>query len=143
MELPKTPRESRKTGGQMERSVEILAIVLFGVIGLSHVVQPRAWVDFFIFIRGKQETGAFIDGFLHLPFAAVIIAFHNVWSGIPAVLTVLGWAYLIKSILRFCLPTQGLRMMGRVSVERAWEFQVAGVILVLLAGLLGYGVYVG
>jgi hypothetical protein len=55
----------------------------------------------------------------------------------------LGWAYLIKSILRFRLPTQGLRMMGRVSVERAWEFQVAGVILVLLAGLLGYGVYVG
>ncbi|MGH9146553.1 MAG: hypothetical protein ACRD1Q_07580, partial [Vicinamibacterales bacterium] len=65
----------------MERSVEILAIVLFGVIGLSHVVQPRAWVDYFIFIRGKRETGAFIDGFLHLPVAALIIGFHNVWSG--------------------------------------------------------------
>jgi hypothetical protein len=45
----------------MERSVEILATVLFGVIGLSHVVQPRAWADYFIFIRGKRETGAFID----------------------------------------------------------------------------------
>ena len=127
----------------MERSVEILAVILFGVIGLSHVVQPRAWVDFFIFIRGKREAGAFIDGFLHLPFAALIIGFHNVWSGIPAILTVLGWAYLIKSILRFCLPSHGLRMMERVSMERAWEFQVAGVLLVLLAGLLGYEVYVG
>ena len=127
----------------MERSVEILAIVLFGVIGLSHVVQPRAWVDYFTFIRGKRETGAFIDGFLHLPFAALIIGFHNVWSGIPVVLTVLGWLLLIKSILRFCLPAQALRMMARVSVERAWEFQVAGVVLLLLGGLLGYGVYVG
>ena len=127
----------------MERSVEIVAIVFFGVIGLSHIVQPRAWVDFFMFIRSKRETGAFIDGFVHLPFAALIIGFHNVWSGIPAVLTVLGWAYLIKSTLRFCWPAQGLRMMERVSVERAWEFQVAGVVLVLLAGLLGFGVYVG
>jgi hypothetical protein len=33
-----------------------------------------------------------------------------------------------------------LRMMERVSVDRAWEFQLAGVFLVLLAGLLGYGV---
>ena len=80
---------------------------------------------------------------MSLWFGAIVVAFHNVWSGIPAVLTVLGWLYLIKSILRFCLPTQALRMMARVSVERAWEFQVAGVVLLLLAGLLGYGVYVG
>jgi hypothetical protein len=33
-------------------------------------------------------------------------------------------------------------MMARVSVER-WEFQVAGAVLVVLAGLLGYGVYPG
>ena len=124
----------------MERSVEILAIILFAVIGLSHIVQPRAWVDFFVFIRGKRETGAFIDGFVHLPLAALIIGFHNVWSGIPAVLTALGWAFLVKSIVRFCLPRVGLRMMERVSVERAWEFQAAGVMLVLLAALLGYGV---
>ena len=127
----------------MERSVQILAIVLFGVIGLSHIVQPRAWADYFIFIRGKRETGAFIDGFLHLPLAALIIGFHNVWSGIPMVLTVLGWLFLIKSILRFCLPTQGLRMMARVSVARAWEFQLAGAFLLFIAGLLGYVVYVG
>src|SRR5687767_3275074 len=115
----------------MERSVEILAIVMFGVIGLSHVVQPRAWAEYFIFIRGKRETGAFLDGFLYLPLAALIIGFHNVWTGIPVVLTALGWLLLIKSILRFCLPTQALRMMARVSVERAREFQVAGVVLLL------------
>ena len=100
----------------MERSVEVLAVILFGVIGLSHIVQPKAWVDYFILLRGKGEAGAFVDGFLHLPLAGVIIAFHNVWSGIPAVLTVLGWCFLIKSVLRFCLPKLGVRMMGRVSV---------------------------
>jgi hypothetical protein len=127
----------------MARSVEVLAIILFGVVGLSHLLQPKAWVEYFMFLRGKGEAGAFVDGFVHLPLAGFIIAFHNVWSGIPAVLTLLGWAFLIKSLIRFCLPKLGLRMMARVSLERSWEFQVAGVALMFLAGLLGYGVYAG
>jgi len=127
----------------MERSVEILAIVLFGVIGLSHILQPKAWAEFFILLRGKGDAGAFVDGFLNLQAAGIIIAFHNVWSGMPALLTVVGWCLLIKSLIRFCAPKVALRMMARVSVERAWEFQVAGAGLVVLAGLLGYGIYAG
>ena len=127
----------------MERSVEVLAVILLGVIGLSHVLQPRGWVAYFTLLRGHGEVGAFVDGFFHLPLAGGIIAFHNVWSGIPVVLTVLGWCFLIKSLLRLCLPKQGVRMMARVSVERAWEFQVAGAFLLALAGFLAYGVYDG
>jgi hypothetical protein len=127
----------------MERSVEVLAIILFGVIGLSHILQPKAWAEFFILLRGKGDAGAFVDGLVNLPLGGVIVAFHNTWSGIPAVLTLVGWCLLIKSLIRFCAPKQALRMIARVSVERAWEFQVAGAALVVLAGLLGYGVYAG
>jgi hypothetical protein len=101
----------------MERSVEVLAL--------------------------KGEAGAFVDGFLNLPLGGVIIGFHNRWSGIPVVLTLVGWGLLIKSLIRFCAPKLGLRVMARVSVERSWEFQVAGAALVVLAGLLGYGIYGG
>lgn len=127
----------------MDRSVEIFAIILIGVIGLSHLLQPRAWAEYFILLRSKGEAGAFVDGFVHLPLAAFIIAFHNVWSGIPAILTLLGWCFLIKSLVRFCLPKLALRMMGRVSVERTREVQVAGAALVVLVGVLGYGVWAG
>ena len=127
----------------MEQSVEVLAIVCFGVVGLSHILQHKAWAEFFILLRGKGDAGAFVDGFLNLQAAGIIIAFHNVWSGIPALLTVVGWCLLIKSLIRFCAPKVALRMMARVSVERAWEFQVAGAGLVVLAGLLGYGIYAG
>ena len=125
----------------MERSVEVVAIILFGVTGLSHVLQPKAWVEFFTLLRAKGEAGAFVDGFLNLPIAAVIVAFHNKWSGIPLVLTLVGYALLIKSLIRFCAPKQALRIMARVSLERASEFQVAGAGLVALASLLGYGLY--
>ena len=133
-------REAREK--RMERSVEVLAIILFGVVGLSHLLQPKAWVEFFILLRGKGEAGAFVDGLLNLPLAALIIGFHNVWSGIPVVLTLVGWCLLIKSLLRLCLPKYGLMMMKRLSVERSWECQVAGAALMGLAGLIGYGIYV-
>ena len=125
----------------METSVEVLAIIVFGVIGLSHILQPAAWVEYFILLRGKGNVGAVIDGLIHLPLAGIIIGFHNVWSGIPVVLTLVGWGLLIKSLIRFCAPQLGLKMMGRVSLERAWELQMAGVVLMILAGLLGYGIY--
>lgn len=127
----------------MERHIEVLAAILFGVIGLSHMVQPRAWVEFFILLCAKRKVGAFVDGFLNLQMGAIIVAFHNTWSGMPAVLTLVGWGLLIKSLIRFCAPAFALRMMARVSPERAWEFQVAGAGFVVLAGLLGYGVYAG
>jgi hypothetical protein len=41
---------------RMERSVEVLAIILFGVLGLSHILQPKAWAEFFIpTIVGQQH----------------------------------------------------------------------------------------
>jgi hypothetical protein len=125
----------------MERSVEVLAVIWFGILGFSHIVQPEAWAEFFILLRGKGEAGAFVDGFLNLPLAAVIIAFHNIWSGIPLALTLVGWALLIKGLIRFCAPKLALRMMAEISVERRWGFQVAGAGLMGLASLVGYGVY--
>lgn len=131
----------RITVERMERSVEVLAIILFGVTGLSHIVQPKAWVEFFILLREKGKPGAFVDGLLNLPVAGIIIAFHNVWSGVPMVLTIVGWCLLIKSLLRLCLPQQGLRLMMRMTVQRSWEVQIAGAGLIGIAGMVGYGVY--
>jgi hypothetical protein len=125
----------------MERSVEVLAIIWFGVLGFSHILQPKAWAEFFILLRGKGEAGAFVDGFLNLPLGGLIIGFHNIWSGIPLVLTLVGWGLLIKGLIRFCAPTLALKMMAEISVERSWGFQVAGAGLVGLAGLVGYAVY--
>jgi hypothetical protein len=111
------------------------------VNGRSGILQPKAWAEFFILLRGKGEAGAFADGFLNLPLGAVIVGFHNVWSGIPLALTLVGWGLLVKGVIRFCAPKQALRIMAQVSVERSWGFQVAGAALVGLAGLIGYRVY--
>src|SRR5262249_30375995 len=106
----------------MESAIQKFAIVSFFVIGLSHIVQPRIWAQFFIDIRNKGETGSFINAFIHFPTGALIVAFHNVWHGIPVILTVIGYGLVLKSLIYFVFPKRGLKTMSRVSIERSWEF---------------------
>ncbi len=43
----------------------------------------------------------------------LIVAFHNVWSGFPMAVTLLGWSMVLKAIVAFVFPEVGLRSMGR------------------------------
>ena len=69
----------------MEMAIERLAMVAFFVTGLSHIAQPRAWAQFFIDLRERGTAGSFIVGFIHFPLGALVVAFHNVFHGIPLV----------------------------------------------------------
>ena len=122
----------------MESAIQKLAIVTFFVIGVSHIFQPRAWAKFFIDIREKGSTGAFITAFIHFPLGALIVVFHNVWRGAPIILTLIGYALALKSVIYFVFPKRGLKSLSRVSLERSWEFVAAGIFSVALSGLLAF-----
>ncbi len=125
----------------MERAIQIYAVIQFAVIGLSHVLRPHAWVDFFALLRERGEPGVFATAFLSLLFGSIVVAFHNVWSGIPLVLTLVGWAQVVKAVIYFAFPAFGLRKLQIPSHERAHLFIVPGVLFLALAALLGYHVW--
>lgn len=123
----------------METAIERFTVLSYLVIGLSHILQPRAWVQFFVNLREKGEAGIFIVAFLHLPMGLLIVSFHNVWMGIPVVVTIVGWANVLKGTLYFLFPAIGMKTIGRVRMEKAYEFVVAGVVLVVvLIALVAY-----
>ena len=122
----------------MEIAVQKLTAIFFLVTGLSHILQPRVWVRFFIMLREKGGVGSFINAFVHFPLGAVIVAFHNVWHGIPAIVTLIGWGLTIKGALYFIVPSHGVRMLSAVSMERSWDFVVAGVFSVILSLVILY-----
>jgi hypothetical protein len=122
----------------VERSVELFACVQFLIIGLSHLLQPRAWVEFFVVLREIGAAGVFANSFLSLVFGSVIVGFHNVWTGLPMVLTLIGWAQLLKALMGFVAPHLAMRGLQRVSFERAWEFQAGGVLSLVLSAFLAY-----
>ena len=122
----------------METAIERLVALCCLVIGLSHIVQPRAWAELFIHWREKGVVGVFYTALLHFCFGALIVAFHNVWRGLPMIVTLLGWAWTIKGLLYFTFPRHALKMLHRVTLERSWEFVVAGAVLVTLAGVIAF-----
>ena len=120
----------------MEQATQVFAAVSFLVIGISHLVQSRAWVTFYQDLAARGTVGAFLEGFVILNFGAIVVAFHNVWHGPATVLTVIGWAHVLKGAGRFIAPQVGLRVIQRINQERAWQFQAGGVLALLLSGFL-------
>ena len=127
----------------MERSIELFAAINFLIMGISHIVLPREWARFFIRLRGWGTPGAFVNGFLSLGMGSLIVAFHNVWDGLPVVLTVMGWLYLAKSLLIFSVPGYGLKSLSIVSEEKAGRFRIVGVGLVAVSAILFYALAAG
>jgi uncharacterized protein YjeT (DUF2065 family) len=121
-----------------QRGIEIFAALYFLAIGLSHLLQPQAWVDFFVRLRNQGRSGMFTEGFLAMTFGALVVSFHNVWTGLPMVLTLLGWAQVAKGLTRFVAPQLSLRTYQRVTPERAWQFRIGGVFALGIAAFLGY-----
>lgn len=119
-----------------EHAIEIFAVVNFTVIGLSHIAQPRAWVKFFEILRDKGDAGVFVNGMLSLTVGSLIVAFHNVWSGVPVVLTLIGWAQVVKALVALTAPRVGMKSLMRVSSERAWEFQAGGAAFLAVSAVI-------
>ena len=99
----------------METAVETLAAICILVTGLSHIIQPRVWSEFFIMLRKKGKVGSILAGLLHFPLGVIIVALHNVWHGLPIVVTIVGWGFLLESVLYLVYPEHGMRMR-RVSL---------------------------
>ena len=120
----------------MEQATQVFVAVSLLVIGLSHLFQPKAWVAYYQALAAQGTTGAFVEGFLCLSFGAIVAGFHNVWHGPALVVTLLGWAQILKGLGRFLAPTLAVRVMSRTAPERAWFFQVGGGFALLLSGFV-------
>jgi hypothetical protein len=119
-------------------AIEVFAILQFAVMGASHLLQPQAWVEFFARLRDKGRPGVYFIAFLSLGFGSLVVAFHPVWSGVPAALTVFGWAQVVKGAVYFLFPGYALEKIVVVTPERGWMFRLWGVIFLAFALLLSW-----
>lgn len=121
----------------MEHAVAIFFVINLAVIGVSHILAPKVWVDFFIALREQGDRGVFAVGFMALFFGSILVAFHPIYSGWSLIVTLFGWAQVIKATLYFAWPKIGMRGLARVNADSPRDFIIAGAGLLLLAGLVG------
>jgi hypothetical protein len=119
-------------GPNMASAIELFVAVSCVIIGLSHLVRPVEWVEFFVSLREFGHRGVFANGMLSLTFGALIIGFHNVWQGWPVVITVFGWLQVLKGAISLLMPHLAIRSLARVSSERPNDFRIAGALFVIL-----------
>lgn len=117
----------------MAESIAIFAAINFAVIGLSHVFQVQAWRDFFRHLHSLGHAGAFANGMIALLMGSLIVSFHNIWTGVPVILTLIGWGYIAKATVIFLNPEWGLRSIGSVEKSSPIKFRVAGLGLLAVA----------
>jgi hypothetical protein len=108
----------------------------FLLMGLSHLVQPQLWVQFFEAVRKTGLAGAIIPLYT-LPFALVLIVGHNVWVwGWPLFLTIAGWGMSIKCSLYLVVPGFTDRVLATTMAKSPRTYQVAGAIMALFGGVI-------
>jgi hypothetical protein len=123
----------------VQPTVDVLAIIWLTVLGLSHLVRPREWIDFFTRLRDGGDAGVFAVAILHLIPGTLIAAAHNRWTWPAVVLTVVGWGWITKGSLYVLFPAVGRWSLATVRAGREKRFRGAGLVLLAIAGLLLWG----
>ncbi len=121
----------------MEIGIERLTALAFLITGLSHIAAPNAWVHFFVHMRAQGEAAGLLNAYVHIPLGLLIVAFHPVWTGPQVLVTLIGWALTLKGTLYFLRPQLATWALAKISVDKAWHFQVAGVFALALGLAVG------
>ena len=124
----------------MENAVERLAALVLLLTCLSHIAAPRAWNLLFQRIRAGGETAGLVNAAIHLPLGLMIIAFHNLWTWPAALVTVIGWALVIKGAAHLLFPKLAQRTLNipRSGAQAERRYRLAGALMLPLALAIGW-----
>jgi hypothetical protein len=122
---------------------ECFALITCVVVGLSHLLQRQAWADVFASLHRLGKPGAFANGGLSLVPGAAFVVVHPVWTGPAIVLTLLGWLLVLKGALCLLAPRLALQSMGKAGAGKGRGFAMGGLMLLAVAGVMGYILWAG
>ena len=118
----------------MENIVDKIFAFVFVLVGLSHLLQPAAWLDFFAWLKSKTY-GGFIVVIYTLPIAIVLVVFHNEWVlRPPVILTLAGWVMLVKCVIYAVYPAAFTRTATKGFSARSSV--LAGITRIVIGTLL-------
>ncbi|MEM1390756.1 MAG: hypothetical protein AAGG45_06715 [Pseudomonadota bacterium] len=111
----------------------VLMLPLF-LLGLSHLIQPRLWLDVFKDLAEKGHIGVVWRTFLFELWPAVLIVmFHQDWSWPGLLITLYGHLLMLKVTLSLLVPGLGLKSLQQAEPTGQWAFIPAGLLLIALS----------
>ena len=126
----------------IHQSIEFFTAMNLAIVGLSHFLQPKIWVDFFLFLHSKGHVGNIFNALIAVGMGTFILAFHFVWDFPRVLITVYGLLQIIKGLLYLTVPSIGLKSIGKVTVKGALKFRWVGLVMFLLSIGIVYGLVI-
>jgi hypothetical protein len=118
----------------MEAGVERLVAVVLLLTCASHIAAPRAWGALFDSIAERGEVAGLVHAGIHLPRGLMVVAFHPVGSGAGLLVTLIGWALLVKGTIHLLWPGLASRILQAGDARgRARRLRLAGWVMLPLA----------
>ncbi len=112
-------------------AIELLMLIVCVPMGLSHVVRPAMWQEFFGWLAGLGTPGLVLKTLAaEIWPGALIVAFHPVWWGPGLLLTLYGWVQLTKVVVVLLRPEIGMRSMAMAQTHSTRGFTIAGALLI-------------
>lgn len=122
---------------EWQRGIEIFAAINFVVIGVSHMLRPIAWQEFFAVLEAKGEAGVLFVAMLALGMGSLIVAFHPGFDGFgPSLLTLYGCASILKGATYLVFPEVGAKSLRRAAEHGGRGLVGAGAALVALGSVV-------
>ena len=118
-----------------QHAIEVFALLNFAIVGLSLVLRPGAWAQFFLWMRREGEAGAVIYGLLCVLWGSLIVSSHPDRHGLLVVLPGFGVLQMLEGLLFLVLPGFGLSMMA-IFEGRPALVRLLGLIALALAALI-------
>lgn len=111
--------------------VQFIMLIACVPMGVSHIVCPHLWIDFFTRLHA-QGTAGLVGKVLAVELwpAVLIVSLHQVWSGPAIVLTLYGWAQFTKVWIALLFPKIGMRSLAMAQTNGAQRFVAGGVMLI-------------
>ena len=107
------------------------------VLSLSQIYATERWQTYYRWLSDMGTAGVRLNGLISLAIGSPIVILHNVWSGPPLLLTLLGWLLLSESAFCLFVPGAGLAVLADVDdVTRGRIIRGTGAALILVGGVL-------
>jgi len=129
-----------------EHSIQVFGFINLLIIGISMLVRPVFWSNFFAWLARQGEAGGLAYGCICLSFGSLVVAFHRVWHGPLVIYTMLGWGDVVLGMICLFMPAIGLQIVTWAATDRPTVCRLCGLIclavaVIIAAALIQAGVF--
>lgn len=111
------------------------------LVAIAMIINVKGFQRYIRAIMNDQSQ-IILLGILSLVFGLIVVILHNVWTGWPIIITLLGWLAVIKGLVRLYVPDWHARIL-KPFTQTNYYYIATAITLILGLILIYFGFFTG